>query len=324
METNDNILIVEDLKQYFTIPSKEKKTIKEKMFGAKTKLKAVDGVSFNVKRGETFGLVGESGSGKSTIGRSIIKLYDPTGGKITFDGRDITDLDHKGKMQLTNDMQMIFQDPFASVNPRLTIEQIIGEGIKIHQPEKSKEEVKAKVIELLKQVGLNDYHISRYPHEFSGGQLQRVGIARSLAVKPKFIIADESISALDVSIQAQVVNLMKQLQKDFDLTFLFIAHDLSMVKYISDTIGVMYKGKMLELASADEIYNNPVHPYTKSLLSAIPHTDPVFEKSRTRITYDGSIHDYEEGNEKKTPKDQYISDTHRVYCSDEELAEWTK
>ncbi len=287
-------------------------------------MKAVDGVSFKVKRGETFGLVGESGSGKSTIGRSIIKLYDPTGGKIIFDGRDITDLDHKAKLELTNDMQMIFQDPFASVNPRLTIEQIIGEGIKIHQPEKSKEEVKTKVIELLHQVGLNDYHISRYPHEFSGGQLQRVGIARSLAVKPKFIIADESISALDVSIQAQVVNLMKQLQNDFDLTFLFIAHDLSMVKYISDTIGVMYKGKMLELASADEIYANPVHPYTKSLLSAIPHTDPVFEKSRTRITYDGNDHDYVEGDERKTPKDQYLSETHRVFCSDEELELWTK
>lgn len=324
MENKDNILVVEDLKQYFTIPSKEKKTIKEKMFGAKTHLKAVDGVSFNVKRGETFGLVGESGSGKSTIGRSIIKLYDPTGGKITFDGRDITDLDKKGKMELTNDMQMIFQDPFASVNPRLTVEQIIGEGIKIHQPEKSKAEVKEKVIELLKKVGLNEYHISRYPHEFSGGQLQRVGIARSLAVKPKFIIADESISALDVSIQAQVVNLMKQLQNDFDLTFLFIAHDLSMVKYISDTIGVMYKGKMLELASADEIYANPVHPYTKSLLSAIPHTDPVYEKSRTRITYDGSEHNYVDGDERKTPKDQYITETHRVFCSDEELELWTK
>lgn len=324
METKDYILEVTDLKQYFTIPSKQKKTLKEKMFGAKTSLKAVDGVSFNVRRGETFGLVGESGSGKSTIGRSIIKLYDPTGGKITFDGRNITDLDHKGKMELTSDMQMIFQDPFASVNPRLTIEQIIGEGIKIHQPEKSKEEIKAKVIELLHQVGLNDYHISRYPHEFSGGQLQRVGIARSLAVKPKFIIADESISALDVSIQAQVVNLMKQLQNDFDLTFLFIAHDLSMVKYISDTIGVMYKGKMLELASADEIYANPIHPYTKSLLSAIPHTDPVFEKSRTRITYDGSEHNYVEGDASKTPKDQYVSATHRVFCSDEELALWTK
>ncbi len=324
METKDYILEVEDLKQYFSIPSGDKKTLKQKMFGARKDLKAVDGVTFNVRRGETFGLVGESGSGKSTIGRSIIKLYDPTGGKITFDGRDITDLDHKGKMALTNDMQMIFQDPFASVNPRLTIEQIIGEGIKIHQPEKSKEEIKEKVIELLQKVGLNEYHISRYPHEFSGGQLQRVGIARSLAVKPKFIIADESISALDVSIQAQVVNLMKQLQNDFDLTFLFIAHDLSMVKYISDTIGVMYKGKLLELASSDEIYNNPVHPYTKSLLSAIPHTDPVFEKSRTRITYDGSMHDYVEGDVNKTPVENQITETHRVYCSPEELAEWTK
>lgn len=318
------ILEVEELKQYFRIPSSKKKTVKEKVFGAKIDLKAVDGVSFKVRKGETFGLVGESGSGKSTIGRSIIKLYDPTGGKIVFDGRDITDLDNKGKKELTSDMQMIFQDPFASVNPRLTIEQIIGEGIKIHQPDKSKAEIKEKVIELLHKVGLNDYHISRYPHEFSGGQLQRVGIARSLAVKPKFIIADESISALDVSIQAQVVNLMKQLQNDFDLTFLFIAHDLSMVKYISDTIGVMYKGKMLELATADEIYNNPIHPYTKSLLSAIPHTDPVFEKTRSRITYDGAEHKYDLSVESKTPKDQIISETHRVYCSDEELALWTK
>ncbi len=320
----DNILEVRNLKQYFSIPSKEKHGIKEKLFGAKTDLKAVDGVTFDVKRGETFGLVGESGSGKSTIGRSIIKLYDITGGQIIFDGKDITNLNSKGKKELTNDMQMIFQDPFASVNPRLTIEQIIGEGIKIHQPEKSKEEVKEKVIELLQKVGLNEYHISRYPHEFSGGQLQRVGIARSLAVKPKFIIADESISALDVSIQAQVVNLMKELQRDFDLTFLFIAHDLSMVKYISDTIGVMYQGKMLELATADEIYANPVHPYTKSLLSAIPHTDPLFEKKRTRVTYDGSIHNYDYSIDSKTPKEHQVTDTHRVYCSDEELAQWTK
>lgn len=324
METKENILEVKDLKQYFSIPSSDKKTLKQKLFGARKDLKAVDGVTFNVRRGETFGLVGESGSGKSTIGRSIIKLYDPSGGKIIFDGRDITTLDKKQKIELTNDMQMIFQDPFASVNPRLTIEQIIGEGIKIHQPEKSKEEIKEKVIELLHKVGLNEYHISRYPHEFSGGQLQRVGIARSLAVKPKFIIADESISALDVSIQAQVVNLMKQLQNDFDLTFLFIAHDLSMVKYISDTIGVMYKGKMLELASADEIYENPIHPYTKSLLSAIPHTDPIFEKTRARITYDGSVHQYDESNPAKMPKEQQITSTHRVFCSDEELAEWTK
>ncbi len=324
MKTQDNILQVKDLKQYFTIPSKEKKGIKQKLFGAKTELKAVDGVSFNVKRGETFGLVGESGSGKSTIGRSIIKLYDVNGGEMIFDGRDITHLDNRGKKELASDMQMIFQDPFASVNPRLTIEQIISEGIKIHQPDKSPEEIKDRVIELLKQVGLNDYHISRYPHEFSGGQLQRVGIARSLAVKPKFIIADECISALDVSIQAQVVNLMKDLQKDYELTFLFIAHDLSMVKYISDTIGVMYRGKMLELASADEIYNNPIHPYTKSLLSAIPHTDPVFEQARKRIVYDPSIHDYDQKDQAKTPKQQQISNTHTVFCSDEELAKWSK
>lgn len=323
MTNKDDILIVNNLKQYFKIAG-EKKTIKEKIFGKTDDLKAVDGVSFKVKRGETFGLVGESGSGKSTIGRSIIKLYEPTDGSIIFDGKDITNVSKEERKKLTCDMQMIFQDPFASVNPRLTVEQIIGEGIKIHEPQKSDKEIKAKVIELLHKVGLNDYHLSRYPHEFSGGQLQRVGIARSLAVKPKFIIADESISALDVSIQAQVVNLLKSLQKDFDLTYLFIAHDLSMVKYISDTIAVMYKGKILELASADEIYENPIHPYTKSLLSAIPHTDPIFEKKRARKIYDANMHDYDNQVLIKTPKDQYVSETHRVYCSDEELIKWTK
>ncbi len=326
MEKNDYILEVNNLKQYFEIPvdKKEHKNFKERLFGATKDLKAVDDVSFKIRRGETFGLVGESGSGKSTIGRSVIKLYDITGGEVIFDGKDITKLSSKENRELTKDMQMIFQDPFASVNPRLTVEQIIGEGIKIHHPDKSKEEVKAKVIELLEKVGLSEYHISRYPHEFSGGQLQRVGIARSLAVKPKFIIADESISALDVSIQAQVVNLMKELQKDFNLTFLFIAHDLSMVKYISDTIAVMYRGKIMELATADEIYSNPIHPYTKSLLSAIPHTDPLFEKSRSRISYDASIHEYDEDIESKRVKVHQITDTHQVYCSDEELAIWSK
>lgn len=325
MSKVDYILEVNNLKQYFSIPvdKKEHKNLKEKLFGASRDLKAVDDVSFKIRRGETFGLVGESGSGKSTIGRSIIKLYDITGGEIIFDNKDITKLTSRENRELTKDMQMIFQDPFASVNPRLTIEQIIGEGIKIHQPEKSASEVKAKVIELLEKVGLSEYHISRYPHEFSGGQLQRVGIARSLAVKPKFIIADESISALDVSIQAQVVNLMKKLQKDFDLTFLFIAHDLSMVKYISDTIAVMYQGKIMELATADEIYNNPIHPYTKSLLSAIPHTDPIFEKQRQRIIYDPSIHNYGQTEENKVQVQQ-VSETHQVYCSNEELNEWTK
>ncbi len=325
MDRNDYILEVENLKQYFKIPSTDKKTLKHKIFGATKNLKAVDDVSFKIKRGETFGLVGESGSGKSTIGRSIIKLYDITDGKIIFDGKDINEKDGSTgkKDDITKDIQMIFQDPFASVNPRMTIENIISEGIKIHDKNKSPEEIKEKVIKLLKQVGLNEYHISRYPHEFSGGQLQRVGIARCLGVNPKFIIADEAISALDVSIQAQVVNLMKKLQRDYDLTFLFIAHDLSMVKYISDTIGVMYQGKMLEIASADDIYNNPIHPYTKSLLSAIPHTDPVYEKKRKRITYSSNIHNYDEENTDKTPKCQYIKEDHMVYCSDEELRDWT-
>lgn len=324
MEKNDYIVKVEGLKQYFKIPDTEKKTLKQKIFGASKYLKAVDDVSFNIKRGETFGLVGESGSGKSTIGRSLIKLYDITGGKIIFDGKDISHIKGKEAKALTKDIQMIFQDPFASVNPRMTIENIISEGIKIHDKEKTTQEVRQKVIELLKQVGLNEYHISRYPHEFSGGQLQRVGIARSLAVKPKFIIADEAISALDVSIQAQVVNLMKHLQKEYNLTFLFIAHDLSMVKYISDTIGVMYRGKLLEIASSDEIYNNPLHPYTKSLLSAIPHTDPVFEKQRKRITYSSDIHSYDSNISSKIPKMQQITDTHQVFCSDEELSIWKR
>ncbi len=324
MKNNDYILEVNNLKQYFEIPvdKKEHKNFKERLFGATRDLKAVDDVTFKIRRGETFGLVGESGSGKSTIGRSIIKLYDITGGEVIFDGKDITNLTSRENRELTNDMQMIFQDPFASVNPRLTVEQIIGEGIKIHQPEKSTTEIREKVIELLQKVGLSEYHISRYPHEFSGGQLQRVGIARSLAVKPKFIIADESISALDVSIQAQVVNLMKELQKDFELTFLFIAHDLSMVKYISDTIAVMYQGKILELATADEIYNNPIHPYTKSLLSAIPHTDPIYEQTRTRQVYDSTMHDYDPSDEQRSVKVQQITETHQVYCSDLELIEW--
>ncbi len=317
------ILEVKNLEQHFQIPMQkdEQKTFKEKFFGGKKVLKAVNDVTFDIYEGETFGLVGESGSGKSTVGRTLIRLYEPSAGTIEFMGKDISGkLPKDEKLKLAREMQMIFQDPFASVNPRLTVEEIIGEGIRIHQPEKSKAERKEKVIELLEKVGLSKDHVSRYPHEFSGGQLQRIGIARALAVKPKFIVADESISALDVSIQAQVVNLLKELQQDFKLTYLFIAHDLSMVKYISDRIGVMYKGKLLEIATAEEIYNNPVHPYTKSLLSAIPHTDPEFEKSRSRIIYSDEIHDYTV----EQPKMHQLTDTHFVYCSDEELKKFQK
>lgn len=319
--SKEKILEVKKLSQYFDIPksSEDDLSFKEKLFGGTKTLRAVADVSFDIYRGETFGLVGESGSGKSTLGRSIIRLYDPNKGKIIFDGHNISgELSKSEKLTLTNDMQMIFQDPFASVNPRMTVEDIIGEGLIVHHPEYDKKERRTKITELLVKVGLSPNHISRYPHEFSGGQLQRIGIARALAVEPKFIIADEAISALDVSIQAQVVNLLKDLQDDFGLTYLFIAHDLSMVKYISDRIGVMYKGRLLEVASAEIIYNNPLHPYTKSLLSAIPHTDPIYEKSRVRFGYDPTQHDYE--NDK--PKIHTVSEGHQIYCNDQELALW--
>jgi len=239
---------------------------------------------------------------------------------IKLEKEQIKSLNKKGKKELANEMQMIFQDPFASVNPRLNVEEIIAEGLKIHYPKLTRKQRQDKIGELLETVGLNREHMSRYPHEFSGGQLQRVGIARALAVKPKFIIADEAISALDVSIQAQVVNLMKKLQREFGLTYLFIAHDLSMVQYISDRIAVMHQGKIVELAPKDKLYKNPVHPYTKSLMSAIPQPDPESEKTRQRIIYDPNMHDYENAN----PKLREISEGHFIYCSEEELAEYIK
>ncbi len=323
---NNEILKVENLTKIFKVPkSNQEKTLKDKIFGNKKDFIAVDNVSFNIKEGEIFGLVGESGSGKSTVARTIINLYQPSSGKIYFDGQEITSLNNNKRRELTKDMQMIFQDPFASVNPRMTVEQIISEGIKVHYPEYSKEKIRSKVVELLKKVGLNEYHISRYPHEFSGGQLQRIGIARSLAVKPKFIIADESISALDVSIQAQVVNLLKDLQKDFNLTYLFIAHDLSMMKYISDKIGVMYKGKLVEVGSVQEIYSNPIHPYTRSLLSTIPHADPIYESTRKRIEYDAlKEHEYDYNIKEKTPKYNNIKDDHIVFATENEIKRWIK
>ncbi|CAK1240862.1 ABC-type oligopeptide transport system [Fructobacillus cardui] len=265
--------------------------------GKSNATKAIDEISFDIYEGETFGLVGESGSGKTTIGRTILKLYDQDSGTITFDGEDLGQLKKQGMKDFRKQAQMIFQDPQASLNGRLRVEDIIGEGLDQVGYSKKHAEREAKVLELLKLVGLNKDHASRYPHEFSGGQKQRIGIARALAVQPKFIIADEPISALDVSVQAQVVNLLADLQKQNKLTYLFIAHDLAMVKYISDRIGVMHWGKLVELGTADEVYNHPLHPYTKSLLSAVPEPDPIVEKQRVIKPYDASFE--KDGQERK-------------------------
>ena len=256
-------------------------------FGSSSKqvVKAVDDISFEIFEGETFGLVGESGSGKSTTGRSILRLNDATDGQILFDGKEIPTKTKELK-DFRKQAQMIFQDPYASLNGRMKVRDIIAEGMDIHGIVKTRAERDAKVNELLKMVGLNPEHANRYPHEFSGGQRQRIGIARALAVNPRFIVCDEPISALDVSIQAQIINLLKQLQKEQQLTYLFIAHDLSMVKYISDRIAVMYQGKIVELGTADAVYHQPFHPYTKSLLSAIPLPDPQYERNRKRVIYE--------------------------------------
>lgn len=307
--TKKKLLEVKNLKQYFPI---DKNTV----------VKAVDDISFHIFEGETFGLVGESGSGKSTTGRAIIRLYDPTAGEIVFDGKNISSkkLDKDIKSFVNKNMQMIFQDPMACLNPRMTVMDIIAEGLDIHGLCKNKEERSKTVYELLRTVGLNEQHAGRYPHEFSGGQRQRIGIARSLAIQPKFIIADEPISALDVSIQAQVVNLLRKLQKEKGLTYLFIAHDLSMVKYISDRIGVMHHGRLVELTTSEELYANPLHPYTKSLLSAIPLPDPEHERHRVRIKYDPSIHDYSEHK----PKWVEIKPGHFILGSEPEITKYEK
>ncbi|MFV0441053.1 MAG: ABC transporter ATP-binding protein [Lachnospirales bacterium] len=275
--------------------------------GSKFKVKAVDDITFDIYKGETFGLVGESGSGKSTTGRSIIRLYNPTAGEVYFKGEKIT-----GKLSadrtklLRQKMQMIFQDPMASLNPRLKVINIICEGLDIHFPELSKEEREQKAIDLLELVGLNREHLGRYPHEFSGGQRQRIGIARALITNPDFIIADEPISALDVSMQAQVVNLMKELQHKFGLTYLFIAHDLSMVRSISDRVAVMHLGHIVEIGESEEIFLNPQHDYTKSLISAIPHPDPISEKTRQRILYNAKQKDYENCEVKKISESHFV------------------
>jgi oligopeptide transport system ATP-binding protein len=283
-------------------------------------VKAVNDVSFRVYPGETYGLVGESGSGKTTIGRSIIRLYNPTGGEIRFEGEDISGkLDEKRENLLRTDMQMIFQDPMASLNPRKKVVDIIAEGLDIHHLCSSRKERSERVAEMLHKVGLAPEHANRYPHQFSGGQRQRVGIARALIMNPKLIIADECISALDVSIQAQVVNLMKDIQEETGTAILFIAHDLSMVKYISDRIGVLHLGHLLETGTTDEIFKNPVHPYTRSLISAIPCPNPRVEKKRTAILYDYKTSgiDYDKGELR------LIDGTHFVRSTEEELARWT-
>ncbi len=271
----EKILEVKNLKKYFYL-------------GRNQTVKAVDDVSFDIYRGETFGLVGESGCGKSTIGRTIIRLYSATSGQILFNGEDVSKLKGEKRKQFNRKMQMIFQDPYASLNPRMTVGDIVAEGLDIHGLV-SGDKRRETVVQLLRTVGLNEEHADRFPHEFSGGQRQRIGIARALAVEPEFIIADEPISALDVSIQAQVVNLMKRLQREKGLTYLFIAHDLSMVKYISDRVGVMYLGSLVELAESEELYAEPLHPYTEALLSAVPIPDPKIEKKRERIVLKGDV-----------------------------------
>ncbi|GGE72132.1 ABC transporter ATP-binding protein [Priestia taiwanensis] len=298
----EKLIEIKNLKQYFDV-------------GRGEVVKAIDDVTFDIYKGETFGLVGESGSGKSTTGRTIIRLYDATSGEVRFEGDNVHGKKSKAELKKFNrKMQMIFQDPYACLNPRMTVADIIAEGIDIHGLAKNGKERMEKVYELLETVGLNREHANRYPHEFSGGQRQRIGIARALAVDPEFIIADEPISALDVSIQAQVVNLLKKLQQEKGLTYLFIAHDLSMVKYISDRIGVMYRGRIVELASSEDLYERPMHPYTKSLLSAIPLPDPAYERNRKRIVYDASEHNY--GTEEPVLRE--IRPDHWVLCSEAE------
>ena len=284
-------------------------------------VKAVNGVSFNIYPGETYGLVGESGSGKTTIGRSIIRLYDPTSGRVTFDGADISGkLTGEARSLLRREMQMIFQDPMASLNPRKKVSDIIGEGLDIQRRGGTAQQRADLISEMLKKVGLSPEHAARYPHQFSGGQRQRVGIARALIMNPKLIIADECISALDVSIQAQVVNLMKDIQEETGCAYLFIAHDLSMVKYISDRIGVLHLGYMVETGTKEEIFSDPIHPYTRSLLSAIPHPNPEIEKRRKAVTYDyaSSGIDYARGTE------HAVGGTHTVLATDAEFEQWTR
>ena len=302
------LLKVEGLKQYFKV---------NKNFT----VKAVDDVSFEIYPGETYGLVGESGSGKSTIGRSIIRLYAPTAGKITFDGQDISGkLNHSQNSTLRTQMQMIFQDPMASLNERAKVEYIVAEGLLNHHLYKDQNDLHEKVMNALHEVGLLPEFASRFPHEFSGGQRQRIGIARALVMEPEFIVADEPISALDVSIRAQVLNLLNSMKKSRGLTYLFIAHDLSVVRFISDRIAVISKGRIVELAEAEELFLHPLHPYTKALLSAVPIPDPGLEKKKKLLVYDPSIHDYSVDK----PVWEEIANGHFVYGNQKELEGYRK
>lgn len=311
MAENEYILEVKNLCQHFSSGHGKNKMV----------VKAVDDVSFAVRRAETFGLVGESGCGKTTTGRTIIRLYDPTGGEVLFDGRDIS-----GKMTkdlrsyLTSNISMIFQDPIESLNPKMTIEEIVGEGLKV-RGQKDRDEIHRQVVEMLEKVGLVEEHATRYPHEFSGGQRQRIGIARAIITKPKLVIADEPVSALDVSVQAQVINLLNDLKDEMGLSILFIAHNLSVVKYFSDHIGVMYYGHLVEVANGDDLYKNPLHPYTKALLSAIPEPNPITERTRKRVDYDPDRdHDYSV----EKPSMVEVEPEHFVYCSPSELEAYRK
>lgn len=303
MKNDEVLLSIKNLKQYFNA-------------GKKNEVRAIENISFDIYKGETLGLVGESGCGKSTTGKSIIKLNDITSGEILYEGIDIQKIrKRKDLLKFNKKIQMIFQDPYASLNPRLKVMDIVAEGIDIHHLATDKRDRKKRVYDLLETVGLSKEHANRYPHEFSGGQRQRIGIARALAVEPEFIIADEPISALDVSIQAQVVNLLLKLQRERGITFLFIAHDLSMVKYISDRIAVMHFGKIVEIGPAEEIYQNPLHDYTKSLLSAIPQPDPESERSRKRFSYI----DDEANNHLRQLHE--IRPNHFVFSAEEEAAQ---
>ncbi|WP_287487206.1 ABC transporter ATP-binding protein [Blautia sp.] len=276
---SDTLLRVEDLKIYYPVAGSG--------FGKKEFVKAVDGVTFEVKKGEVFGIVGESGCGKSTLGRGVCKLENLTSGHVYLDGDDITEYNDLRMRSVRKKVQMVFQDPYASLNPRMSVFDIIAEPLLVHHLYQDKADLEKKVLDLLHRVGLDDYHANRYPHEFSGGQRQRIGIARALAVEPSLIIADEPVSALDVSIQAQVLNLLNELKHDLDLTYIFVAHDLSVVEYISDRVGVMYLGNFVEVGEKEKIYSNPMHPYTQALLSAVPVPDPTAK--RERILLEGSI-----------------------------------
>ena len=276
---SDTLLRVEDLKIYYPVAGSG--------FGKKEFVKAVDGVTFEVKKGEVFGIVGESGCGKSTLGRGVCKLENLTSGHVYLDGEDITEYNDRRMRSIRKKVQMVFQDPYASLNPRMSVFDIIAEPLLVHHLYQDKADLEKKVLDLLHRVGLDDYHANRYPHEFSGGQRQRIGIARARAVEPSLIIADEPVSALDVSIQAQVLNLLNELKHDLDLTYIFVAHDLSVVEYISDRVGVMYLGNFVEVGEKEKIYSNPMHPYTQALLSAVPIPDPTAK--RERILLEGSI-----------------------------------